>query len=153
MSGLPNASTIGRPVRLGHFRCYFDKSSNKCELDHTGERWPREAPEASFGICLFMPFPTRLAPSRRCTATWGSCKSGEGRIILRATCPRLHLLRHRHRPCRAKSPGSRVRVWAWAWLPWAHGASAHNNEERHEPSAPVHRFLWATRSSAPNPHQ
>jgi hypothetical protein len=121
------------PVRLGHFRCYFDKSSNKCELDHTGERRPRESLEASFGICPFMPFPTPLAPSRRCAATWGSMQV---RLPPRAT-RRLHpcrdILMRRGRVCGPAPLGAR--------------SQRQRNEECAEPSVPVHR---ATRSAVPN---
>jgi hypothetical protein len=84
MSGLANATTIGRPVRLGHFRCYFDKSSNKCELDHTGERGGREnLPGRLFWdlpVYTLSDAPRALPPRRRCPARWGSLQVGRGSI-------------------------------------------------------------------------
>jgi hypothetical protein len=43
------------------------------------------------------------------------------------------------------------RVWGLA--PLGARTQCQHNEERGEPSVPVHRCLRATRSAVPNPHQ
>jgi hypothetical protein len=45
------------------------------------------------------------------------------------------------------------RVLGLRLVPLGARSQRQHNEERGEPSVPVHRFFWATRSAVPNPRQ